>query len=391
MVPLALLGVLAAIASGCGSSDDTDTGSASTPAASTQAGTTAAETTGSDQFADLNAELQKAQTRPTQIAITEPLNGKAPTGKVVEWLQCGVPACVQLTKPLKEAAEAAGWTLKVVDEGLTPEEVKAAWQQVVRDSPDAVVLSGGFPPSIFKDELAQVKAKGIPIVSYGDPAITNPDGYTGIVDGGLRMRDYLGKYFADYVATKTGGKGNILYVYTSGFPVLVAQKEGYEKEIAKVCPDCKTEYYDAPVTSIGKDLSSKIASQVQAHPDTDYIIGGFNDMLLGVPEALKGVGVDTSKVKLITQDDDANALKAVQNGDIEMLLQNPGGETQWQSMDIILRKLLNQDVSGSTDLDSYTKWIITKDNLPPESEWDDLNSVQDYKAQFQKLWGLGGP
>jgi ribose transport system substrate-binding protein len=339
--------------------------------------------------ASVSSRLTAAQKRPTKIAITTPLKSKPVSGKTVEWLQCGVPACVQLTKPLREAAQAVGWKLKVVDEGLTPEKVKAAWDQVVRDKPDAVVLSGGFPPSIFKSELATVKKRGIPIVSYGDPAITPPSGYTGLVDGGLRMRDYLGRYFADWVATKSKGKASVLYVYTSTFPVLIAQSSGYKKEIAKVCPKCTTTYYDAPATSIGKDLAGKVASQMQAHPDVNYIIGAFNDILLGVPAALKGAGVDTSKVKLITQDDDTNTLASIQKGEIEMAMQNPGGETQWQTMDIILRKTQGMSVTKSTNLGSYTRWVLTKSNLPPKSQWGDLNSVADYKAQFKKLWHVG--
>jgi ribose transport system substrate-binding protein len=337
----------------------------------------------------LEKELAAAQKRPTKIGITTPLRTRPPAGKKVAWLQCGVPACARLAAPLKQAATTVGWRFQTIDEGLTPEKVKAAWDQVVREKPDAVVVSGGFPTAIFKDELAQVKARGIPIVGFGDATVKPPPGYVGVVDGALRFRDLLGKTFADWIAAKSKGKANVLWVYTSTFPVHLQEVAGYKAEIAKVCPGCKNVYYDAPATSIGKDLASKVASQVQAHPEVTYIVGALSDAVLGLPDALKGVGVDAKKVKLITQDQDATVLKAVQDGAIEMTIAHPGGEIQWQTMDVLLRKVLGQPVGPSQSLRTYTRWILTKGNLPPKSQWNSLNSVVSYKAQFKKLWKVG--
>jgi ABC-type sugar transport system substrate-binding protein len=115
-------------------------------------------------------------------------------------------------------------------------------------------------------------------------------------------------------------------------------------------------------------------------------------MMLGVPDALQGVGVNAGEdVKLITQYDDENLLKMIADGDVEMTIENPSGEQMRQSTDIMLREMLGQDYSESTDeAGAFTKWIITKDNLPPEREWKNLDAVADYRAQFNELWGVEG-
>jgi ABC-type sugar transport system substrate-binding protein len=343
---------------------------------------------GANSLASVAARLTKLEQRPTHIAITTPLKGKVPAGKTIDWLSCGVPACDDKYPPLKAAAAAVGWKVKFINEGLTPELVKAAWDEVVRDKPAAVAVSGGFPTAIFKSELAVMQKRGVPIVSYGDPSLNPvPPGLTAEVDGGNRMYNLIGKNFADWVAVKSNGKANVLYAYSSTYPVLVVQSNGYKAEIAKVCPACTTTYFDAPATSIGTDLASKIASEVQAHPDVNYVVAAFNDMEAGVPDALAGIGRTPGKdIQIITQDQNANTLADIRSGKLQATYVNPAGESMWQTMDVILRATLKQSITPSIDQASNTQWWVTSANVPAGS--GSLNNVADYVAQFKKLWGV---
>src|SRR5919198_169492 len=153
---VALLTVLAVavVAAGCGSSSksSTSSGSGSGSGSSSEAA-----------FPEAAQATAKMQQRPTSIGLTEPVGKKIPTGKTIDFIQCGVPACKVEGDILAEATKLLGWNMKRINAGATPETIKAAYQQAINDKPDAV-LGSGFPKVIDAAELAQLKKMNIPVV-----------------------------------------------------------------------------------------------------------------------------------------------------------------------------------------------------------------------------------
>lgn len=363
---LALAALLVFVA--CGDDDDSGDGGASTGAQSSVT-------------SDVAQEVEQLEQRPTDIALDEPFEGEIPKGKTIDYLQCGVPLCVTLGERLSEGAAALGWKVNVIDQGLTPEEVKAAWGKVVRDEPDAVITTGGFPREIYKAELKQVADKGIPVVAHSDGAPAG-GGVTATISGQDRA-EMAGKRMAQWVAADSGGDANTLFVTSSGFITLTFALDAFKAEYAKSCPDCELEVYDAPLTSIGKDLANKVAQQLQRNPDVDYLVLGYNDMALGLPAALSGAGVG-DQVKVVTQGQTPPTSALTQEGDIDATYVLPGPETMWRSLDILLRIF-----DGSHDESQtlrYPEWFVTPGEVPSTTE--DYPAVEDYQEQFKRIWGL---
>src|SRR4030088_240328 len=102
--------------------------------------------------------------RPTTIPVTKELGAAVAARKRVYWIQCSIPACTQLGHALEDAAKRLNWNLRIVDGGITPESIKAAWEIAARDRPDAVIASG-FPRTIFEQELQTLAAAKIPVVN----------------------------------------------------------------------------------------------------------------------------------------------------------------------------------------------------------------------------------
>jgi ribose transport system substrate-binding protein len=388
-----VLVAISVVAAGCGSSSSSSSSSGSTASESSSSSSTVSSGEGESEGGASGAieeKLEAALERPTQINIKTPLRGKIPSGKTIDWLECGAPVCAAETPTLKAATDALGWNLNVVNEGLDPETVKAAWDKAIEDEPDGMVVSGGFPVSIYKSELETMEERKTPMIAYGDPSIEPPPGYLAVVAGGEYQQDLMAPLKADWIAAKGGGDSKILFVYSSTLPVLVVQKEAFEKEIKKVCSGCETTYFDAPATSIGKNLANEVAQQVQAHPETTYIVGGYNDLMLGVPAALRSAGVEEGAIKLITHNQDSSLLQEIGNGEVEMTIVQPLGETMWQSVDILLRHMLGMSIAESSSLSAYATWIVNQENLPEKSELTPyLKTVPDFEAQFKKLWGIG--
>lgn len=378
-VPVALAAT-AIVAVGCGSSDGDSTSTSAPAAASTGASTTASATTDSGgQFAAIKADVEKLTERPTQIPQTTPLDQPPPKGKTISYLQCGAPVCVTLGNYLKDAAAAVDWKVNVIDEGGTPETVKAAWDEAIRQKPDAIVPTGGFPHEIFGDELKQAKQMDIPVVGHSEAVPADPaTGFISMVSGPERQKQ-IGTDEANWIISSTDGKANVFFV-DSGYPINGLQLKAMKAQLAAQCPDdCKVDSYMAPVTSIGKDLSGKVASQLQAHPDTNYLVPAFGDMAIGIPAALAASSI--KQPPMLTQEPSAPNMPDIRKGDL-VSLNGSGPESMWGIVDALARYYNKQDYPSEIPLPS---WYITKDNAPAE---DTFPTVVDYQQQFKKLWGV---
>lgn len=377
-----LVGVLAVLALagfgiGCGSDDSSSDSAAS---GSTTESSAAASDTGG--FEEITQEVEKLKARPTSIGIDEPIEKGIPKGKKISVLECGVPACKTIVDATVDAIKTAGWTPDRVNIGLTPESIKAGWEKALNDKPDGIITTGSFPRALFKPELARAKKEGIPVVTMSDSEPAG-DGIIATISGAARAVDVVGPRMADWIISETDGKAKILEVTASALATITLQFEGFNKRLKEKCPDCSVVTYDAPATSIGKDLASKIASQLQANPDVNYIALGFNDMGIGLPAALAGAGVPN--VPTVTQSQSAAISQYIQKGSvIEAAYGFPGIEGGWRMVDALIRHFNGQSVEASEQNDP--EWFITKENVPSTTE--DYPLVEDYKEQYKKLWGV---
>ena len=98
----ALLAIAAVAVTACGSSS----GSSSTAGSSASS---KGDLTTADKLA-----AQWAQ-RPTQIPVSQPIGKPIPTGKRIDFINCGVTACTSLYKNLNDAAKTLGWTVKQIN------------------------------------------------------------------------------------------------------------------------------------------------------------------------------------------------------------------------------------------------------------------------------------
>ncbi len=97
------------------------------------------------------------------------LSKKPPTGKKITFLQCSQPVCTAFMAGLKEASAVLGWTVKAIPFEQTPEGIQAGVQAAIDSKPDGIFFTGISPAFITK-QLADAKAKGIPIVDGFDAA-----------------------------------------------------------------------------------------------------------------------------------------------------------------------------------------------------------------------------
>jgi ribose transport system substrate-binding protein len=366
--------VLAALLiSACGGS--TSNGSSSATAGATAAANQAG-------VAEAQAFVTKYSARPTQIPVTQPVGKPIPTGKKIDFILCGVSSCQDLANAFTAGANALGWTVKQINTKGTPQTVQAAWQQAVRDKPDAVAASG-FPRAIFSSQLAQLKAAGIPVVESATDDIPG-NGILVIVDapGDLAPE---GEIMASWVTTDSAGKANTVYLDLPTYTILEPVRTYFTADYAKWCAGCKLDVLDIPITAIGVNVPTLVVSYLRAHPDVNHIamsLGLLND---GLPAALRQAGL-SGKVHTIVNVGDAVNYQYIASGQSQAAVAYNTFENAWTQVDTLARYFTGQSIQPDIAAKSRLPFmLITKNNLISTSS--DFPLVADYQSQFKKLWG----
>jgi ribose transport system substrate-binding protein len=362
---------LALLVAACGGDDDDSAGGGGDSQSASSGGGESAVVSKARQ------EVAKFEKPPTDIGISEPLQ-KKPTGKVIDYVACAAPLCVQLGKDVTEAAAKLGMKTNVVNGGTTPESVTAAFNKVVQDKPDGIV-DMNYPLEQWNQQLEQLGKAGTKIITNNVPQdhkYVTAKGFNDN-DSTLTAKQAAFKVIAD----SNGGKdGEILYINAPDLgPGAKFAYDAWVKALTDNCPDCKSETLDVKVGDVGKTVPSKLASYLQAHPKIKFVRAYYGDMLAGVPASLKGAGIEG--VKLYSGGGSKVNWQYIKNGQQEAdwyLFLNVYG---YQLADILARAITGQEFKVPL---LPTQWLDKSDLT------FDLNGTppfgNDYKAEFEKLW-----
>jgi ribose transport system substrate-binding protein len=337
--------------------------------------------------ADAKALVAKYLKRPTSIGPLPTLRARIPAGKTIVYMECGVASCVPPGNYLAEAARALGWKVKRIQVGLTPESIKAGWGQVANMKPrPAGVVGVGFGRVIFAAELAKLAKLGIPVVNQ---SVTEASGAGEVVVNGNTRVTQVGRVQADYVTADSNGKANTLLVISHSFPIQTAVEKGFKQEYARVCPGCKVDTMEAPLSSLGTTLSTTVVGYLRSHPDVNYVVYGLDNALEGLPQNLAGAGL-AGKVKLVGEAPGAATMQYIAAGQQRATVAFPWPEVAWRSVGVFAQVATGHGLkSRAVKLTADAPWpqfIITKQNLPAGSKSGYFPLVRNYRAQFLKLW-----
>ncbi|GGS56121.1 sugar ABC transporter substrate-binding protein [Streptomyces violaceus] len=351
-------------------------GTGTTPAAdSTQAGAP-----GSPGLTAARAALAKYSERPATISVTEPVGKAIPKGKKIDFILCGVQSCKDLADFFTEAAKELGWQVKQIATQGTPESVQAAYEQAVRDKPDAVVASG-FPRAVYAKQLAQLKAAGIPVIQSNADDVTG-DGIS-LLKNGPKDVGVQGEMLASWVVSNSGAKADTVYFDLSAYTILKPVKDSFAAKYKKWCEGCALDNVDVPITAVGKDMPDRVVSYLRSHPKVTHVVFSLGLLNVGVPAALKTAGI-TGK-HIVVNVGDAQNYQYIQSGLTDGAMALNSHETAWLQADALARHFTGQPMAVDQKA-ALPNMLVTKENLP--SADGDFPIVEDHEKQFKALWGL---
>jgi ribose transport system substrate-binding protein len=326
--------------------------------------------------------VQAALQRPTSIGITTPVGKPIPKNKTIAALFCSIPSCTILNTYAQQAAAALGWKLVPINIGLTPETVKAGWDQAVALHPDAVI-SAGFAPTLFPSELATLASEHVPVIEGSIAYNTQPGGGLTAVYDGNAANQAAGKLQAQWVVSKWGTKANVLSIGVPTFPTITTVVDSFQSEYKKLCSSCTLGSISLSASDIGTpEVASAVTAYLQAHPGVNVIESSDSDVAIGLPAALQNAGQNPDIVLLDTS---PTVSSYIANGQVAVTTGVDWPTIIWQMFDTFARIFTGQSTQPDTSA-AQPQWLISKDNIPSTSSYFPL--VANYQDQFKKLWGL---
>lgn len=353
----------------CGGSDE--------PTESAAAGTSASTPEASQALLDALQRWQK----PQELRITQPIGKPIPADKTVTFVTCVPQGCLTAYKGFEQAAKVLGWKTKVVTTGATPAEIQGAFEQVIRDKPDAVINSGN-PQSIIDRQLQTLADMKIPVImaSVTDPP--DPAAQRYVLPNNVSNQE-LGERAAAMVAGLSDGPANVMIVNIAEYAVIDEAAKATKAELEKACSECEADIYDMPITSVGKDSAQRIVSYLQGHPDVNAVLDTQGSLVLGLPAALQGAGIPADKVKLFVNSPDFAVLPMIESGEVTAASPYPYVELGYTEADALSRIFTGQDPSPATEV-PMPGIIWTAENLPGTEGLQPV--LPDPDSAFRKLW-----
>jgi ribose transport system substrate-binding protein len=331
------------------------------------------------------AAVRRYSQPPKSIGVTTPLsNAKSLRGKRIDYLEQPLQVMKTIGDNLVQAAVPLGVTVNRINAGSTPESWGRAFDQAVQDSPDAV-LAGPIPAAVVGTQLGQLAAKHIPVVVWTSADVPQPG--NGVSDNfdGIPYYQRQGQLMADWVTADSKGSGKAVLFNIPDFPSLAPLANSFTARLKSVCPKCSQERVNVGADSIATALPGRVVSYLQQNPDVRYVVMGFGDMAIGVPEALSGASL-SGNAKLVTQSGEKLNYQYVKNGQQAVEGATPFGFYAWKLMDTTARLMLGASVAPDHAQLMPTQLLTRKDiTFDLNQPWP---GVPNYQAAFKKLWGV---
>lgn len=377
---LASVAVLALVASACGDDDDTTDGSAAEDvddANGEPTNGTGDEASGLEEAREI---VEQYSQRPDDLPVSEPIDAEVPEDKTVYFITCGAEVCALEAPIVEDAASILGWDTRVLETDGSPEQINAAWQQVVDDQPDSVIYAA-TPRSQIGDLMDQAAANGTNIVACC--SVDETDDVLRYVISTADQTAELGKIMAAWIAVDAADQGRedpgVLYVDLPDFPILSALKENFEQSMNRFCPGCATESLDIGLANIA-DAPNQIVSTIRANPDIKYVVFSTDAPFQGTASSLEAAGIED--VTLFGEGPDLATLQNIQSGAQAGSMAFAAYEMMFTLVDALAR--LEADV----DLPDYgppPNMILTEEDIEATDDLPVL--VPDYKERFTEMWG----
>ncbi|MBL0885921.1 sugar ABC transporter substrate-binding protein [Myceligenerans indicum] len=318
--------------------------------------------------------------QPGEFPVTEPLDAPVPAGTRIAYVDNGNALVALMYQLMQPAAEELGIELYAVRAGTSASGVQSAFSTVVQQQPDAVINTA-IDPVLWDNQREQLIDAGIPIVSLG--TVADPD--AGLVQpNGVAAFERQGRLQAAWlVAGHDESVDAVLYEH-SEIAYAEAVQEGFESELAELCPDCTVRVVQIPIAEVGNKAPERIVSDLQSHPETDAVVFQSSAVATGLPAKLKVAGMDD--IEIVGANPLPTNLQYLKDGQSTVELGADLNTLAWTAVDTAARLVNGQDLQENV---ADGEALVHQFLRPEDVTFDPAHGFAGYPDvadRFRELW-----
>lgn len=364
--------------SGGGSSSTTTSGGGS---ASTTTGA-AGSSTSTGGLAAAEAALKPFLQLPSAIPVTTPLKSKPASGKTIVWTNCDAQQCATAAKFLKQATDAVGWNLKLINyKTEDPSTLVTAMTQALLFHPVATMLVA-LPQAVWGSVIPAYEKAGVAIVPWSTgPVTVNSTVLTQLPN--VSVATTWGQILANNFIVDSQGKGEAVLYTVPTFAVVTAVTTGFQAAVKANCPGCTVHLVSQSYADIAAGKANGVVvSAFQRYRSSKYLVSGEIVLNQGISSALTAAGITGIKISGNSADTADEAL--VKSGVYQAVMPNGSNIFAWLMVDAALRK---SEGMPAVEVNAVNNYLYTK--ATPLVPSDSFNAPTDWQEQFKKLWQVG--
>lgn len=376
--------MLSLVVTACGSSSDSSSSESTTAAEtdSNEAGNGGEG--GAPDMAAVKQELAPYIGQPSPFPVTEKLK-EIPKGATVDYVDCGSPICALYYELMTPAAAELEIKLNRIKAGTAANTVAAAFDTVLAQKPDAVIV-GSIELPLWAQPLKELQEAEIPVVTSG---ITNIE-EAGVVSPQLsnHASEVAGKLLADYAVTEMGGgdKTDAVFYETPELSFTTVAAEAFNQQFEAICPGCPVRTAKIGVEEFGSTAPNTVVSDLQAHPDTTLAVFGAASGIEGLPAAMQAAGIEIETLGYAPAPAELQYLK---EGKQTAALGYDTPVAALNLIDMAVRQIVGQKLAGpQAEGLPVNQFLVQSDiTFDPSHGW---TGYPDFEERFAKLWGVTG-
>jgi ribose transport system substrate-binding protein len=340
-----------------------------------------------DAISDAMAEVQKYAGQKT--TWDGPTTGPAAAeGKSIVVLAGDLKngGILGVTKGVQEAATKIGWTINVLDGAGSIQGRAAAFGQALALNPDGIIING-FDAVEQQAALEQVKAAGIPIVSWHAGPVIGPDPASGIFANVSTDAMEVSAAAAKWAFADAGGKPGVVIFTDSTYAIAIAKAEKI-KETIEALGGTVLEYVDTPIADTSTRMPSLTTALLQKYGASWTHALAINDIyfdFMGPALAAAGIPGDGAPKAVAAGDGSESAYQRIRTGQYQAVtVAEPLNLQGWQLIDELNRAIQGEEWSGYTS----PLHVVTKENISFDGGDNNLfDPGNGYRDEYAKIWG----
>jgi ABC-type sugar transport system substrate-binding protein len=366
---IGLVGVAALVLTGCstGTQGDADDG-------------------GAAASADLEAAeaiLAPYQVEEKSLVLDEPLATPLPADLKIAFLDVGTPVAGAMWDLMQPIVPLTGIELVREPIGATPEAQDAAMAAVFEKGYDGII-NVAAEPQFFPNQIEKFVEAGIPVASasvmhteeFGLPPAFN----------GSDFHAEVGVAMAAAAIVRTEGTATEFVIYpVNEFEFTGFQRDGYMETMGELCPDCTNREVGIPIDEVISIDSSRIVSDLEANPQTQYYVATADEMTVGMPQRLELAGVETVGFGTWSI---PPSIAQVADGSADATFAEDFGLFAWTVFDQLFREITDTPYTwpdSSVSTASLMKLLTEEEAAVYEGGYI---AIPDYQEQFAENWGF---